>query len=157
LATIAEYNVIFGARFDELFREAARSIRQFASSVQQAGGSILSKVEGEVTVKELAEVEPDVLLGKDYSRAQEQFRNVSKFKKVVDRRRSVAAAASAPSSVALPVKPPRAQSSRTADVQQTVAVPNPSLPVDAAGKGQDQNAEDGKLRVMIESIRNYIL
>ena len=38
LATVASYNVEFGRKFDELFKEATRQIRDFAQSVQQAGG-----------------------------------------------------------------------------------------------------------------------
>src|SRR3954465_1037834 len=66
LATIAEYNMFMGERFDELFREAARSIKQFATSVQQAGASIMARVEGDVTVKQLADVQEDQILGAEY-------------------------------------------------------------------------------------------
>src|SRR5207237_9504743 len=46
LASTAVYNVFFGRRFDELFRETAAQIRAFAAKVQQEGGSIMSSVDG---------------------------------------------------------------------------------------------------------------
>jgi hypothetical protein len=47
--------------------------------VQQQGGSILSRVDGDVTVLHLTEVEKREgdIMERDYSRAQEQFRNIS--------------------------------------------------------------------------------
>ena len=88
LATVAVYNSFFGRRFDELFREAAAQIKAFAQKVQQEGGSIMSRVDGDVTVKNLTEVEASKVLSQEYGRAQETLRKVSKFKKAVDSRRS---------------------------------------------------------------------
>jgi hypothetical protein len=42
LATVAPYNAAFGARFDELFRDAANEIKQFAKSLEELGGNILT-------------------------------------------------------------------------------------------------------------------
>ena len=39
LATIAPYNTAFGKKFDELFHAAASEIREFASALQEQGGS----------------------------------------------------------------------------------------------------------------------
>ncbi len=99
LATIAAYNVFFGNRFDELFHAAAQQIRNFAAQYQSQGGSVLSRIDGEVTVKNLQEVgEEQQALKIEYSRAQEHFRKVSRLKKAVDKRsgRGPAAAAAAP-------------------------------------------------------------
>src|SRR5262249_32407795 len=71
LATIAVYNAFFGRRFDELFREAATQIKAFAQKVQQEGGSIMSRVDGDVTVQNLTEVEETKILSEDYSKSQE--------------------------------------------------------------------------------------
>jgi hypothetical protein len=151
LATIAEYNVFIGNRFDELFREAARSIKQFASSVQQAGGSIMARVEGDVTVKQLSEVDSDEILTREYGRAQEQFRNVSKFKKAVDSRRTGTSAAAAAAAAAAPVQRPHpASSPRAAMVHGGGSAAD-------IGKSLDRNVEEGKLRTILESIRNFIL
>jgi hypothetical protein len=152
LATIAEYNVFIGMRFDELFRDAARSIKQFATSVQQAGGSIMARVEGDVTVKQLADVQEQEILDKEYGRAQEHLRNVSRFKKAVDSRTGAksagtgsAASASGrphPATVSPPTKTTMSHGGGTAaDI----------------GKGLDRTVEDGKIRTMLESIRNFIL
>ena len=150
LATIAEYNVFIGNRFDELFREAARSIKQFAVSVQEAGGSIMARVDGDVTVKQLQEVEEQEILDQEYGRAQEHLRKVSKFKKAVDTRRTyappqVVAAATSMRGFAQPVNPsrqaPQFAGGSAAD----------------AHKSLDRNNEEMKLKTTMESIRNFIL
>ena len=149
LSTIAEYNLFIGNQFDELFREAARSIKQFASSVQQAGASIMAKVEGDVTVKQLADVQEDQILGTEYGRAQEHLRNVSRFKKAVDSRTGQKGPAPSagiasrphPATVVQPERPVMAHVGGTAaDI----------------GKSLDRAVEEGKLRTMLESIRNFI-
>src|SRR5438105_15229777 len=108
LAACAVYNVFFGKRFDDLFREAAAQIKAFAAKVQQEGGSISSRVDGDVTVKHLQEVEEESqILKQEYGHAKEQFHKISKFKKAVDSRRSrrpSAAVAPAPKPVAAAAK-----------------------------------------------------
>ena len=148
LATIAEYNLLIGERFDELFREAARSIKQFAESVQQAGGSIMARVEGDVTVKHLADVQEEQILETEYGRAQEHLRNVSKFKKAVDSRTSQKASAAAvfvprpnPATIGEPPRPAVVQGGGSAA---------------EIGRSLDRTVEEGKLRTMLESIRNFI-
>jgi len=87
LAPIAVWNDVFGRKFDELFHDAAKQIKTFAENVQREGGSILSRLEGDITVKQLTEVETGQILAEDYQSAQDEFRKVSKFKKVVDSKR----------------------------------------------------------------------
>lgn len=89
LANLAAWNDIFGRKFDELFHDAATQIKTFAETVQREGGSILSRVEGDITVKNLTEVETEQILAEDYQFAQDEFRKVSKYKKVVDSKRPV--------------------------------------------------------------------
>ena len=98
LATVASYNYFFGQRFDELFKRAAKEVKTFAMKVQQDGGSIMSRVDGDVIVKHLAEVDDEKILNEEYGRAQENLRRVSKLKKAVDNRRF--------GKVAVPVKTP---------------------------------------------------
>ncbi len=139
LATIAEYNVFFGRRFDELFREAAQQIKQFASDVQEQGASIMSRIEGEVMVKHLTEVEEGDIMRTEYGRAQEEFRKVSRLKKAVDSRsRSAAAAASAS------VASVHGSNRHGAPEPSVDGVVNPAI-------------EDGKLRNVIDQIRNFVL
>ena len=57
LATIAPYNDSFGRRFAELFTSAAAHIKCFADDIQQRGGSLSSRVDGDITVQHLAQVE----------------------------------------------------------------------------------------------------
>jgi hypothetical protein len=150
LSTIAEYNVFIGNRFDELFREAARSIKQFAVSVQEAGGSIMARVDGDVTVKQLQEVEEQEILDQEYGRAQEHLRKVSKFKKAVDTRKTYT--------------PPKAAatSASARGIQQPPVVPrrNPMFAGGSASdvtRSLDRNAEEIKLKTTMESIRNFIM
>jgi hypothetical protein len=89
LATLAVWNDVFGRKFDELFHDAAMQIKTFAETVQKQGGSILSKVEGDITVKNLSEVETTEILKEDYQSAQDEFRKVSRYKKAVDSKRPV--------------------------------------------------------------------
>ncbi|HWR17954.1 MAG TPA: hypothetical protein VN577_24210 [Terriglobales bacterium] len=153
LATMAEYNVFIGNHFDELFREATRSIKQFASSVQQAGGSIMARVEGDVTVKQLSEVQEEEILEKEYGRAQEQLRKVSKFKKAVDSRR-IGTAGSAGAAAASPL------AQRPHPATQAATAPRQTVGGGSAadiGRSLDRTVEEGKLRSMVESIRNFVL
>ncbi len=152
LATMAVYNVTFGAKFDQLFRDAASQIKTFAARVQQEGGSIMSRVEGDVMVKHLAEVEESRLLTQEYGSALEDFRKVSHFKKAVDRKRAGRAGEGPPpppSAVAAAAIHARHEAgeppiSKGAAVQPLVAVP------------QSQMVEEGKIRSMVELIRNFL-
>ncbi|HEU4414517.1 MAG TPA: hypothetical protein VFT65_07005 [Candidatus Angelobacter sp.] len=89
LANMAVWNDVFGRKFDELFHDAAMQIKTFAETVQREGGSILSRVEGDITVKNLSEVQTKQILEEDYQFAQDEFRKVSKYKKAVDSKRPV--------------------------------------------------------------------
>ena len=152
LSLTAVYNAFFGKRFDDMFKDAATQIKAFANKVQQEGGSIMARVDGDVTVKNLADVEEGHILKQEYGRAQEQFQKVSKFKKAVDSRRSArmagapapsaaaASAASAPSSRASGAPAPQTKVAPLADPIRTQAV----------------IMEETKVRGVVESIRNFV-
>lgn len=126
LATISAYNAFFGARFDELFHQAAQHIKSFAAQAQQQGASIMSKVDGDVTFQHLEQVGEDVL-NVEYGRAQEQFRKVSQFKKVVDKK--------------MPAGRPVVAAAGGAAVAAPIAMIN--------------DVEEGKVRALGESVRNF--
>jgi hypothetical protein len=151
LATAAEYNVCMGERFDCLFKQAAHEIRDFAAKVQKAGGSIMSRIEGDVTIKQMAEVEATAILSTDYTRATDQLRTVSKLQRVVDNKtRSLATPASAtPTPTGNAANPSSATSLRPSAAR----VPMPS-PSDA--KGVDKSNEDSMIRSTVNSIQNFI-
>jgi hypothetical protein len=88
LSAAGVFNGVFGKRFDELFLDATQQIKTFATRVQQQGASIMSRVDGDVRVKQLAEVEDEQILDKEYGRAREDFEKISSFKKAVDKRRT---------------------------------------------------------------------
>ncbi len=145
LATIAEYNVYFGQRFDELFKQTAQQIKSFAATVQQQGGSIMSRVDGDVTVKHLTEVKESEVLNAEYGSAQEHFRKISKFKKAVDVRTRHAGRAAAFEPAAAPA--------RAAAAPALAA----SVPAEAIPSAINPAVEQGKLHSMEDSIRNFIL
>lgn len=107
LANVAAWNDVFGRKFDVLFHEATKQIKTFADHVQKEGGSILSRIDGDITVKNLSEIETSELLAEDYQYAQDEFRKVSRYQKVVDSRRPQRVPAAVPSRVsAEPPAPP---------------------------------------------------
>jgi hypothetical protein len=160
LATVAEYNVYFGQRFDELFRNAAKEIKKFADNAQQQGGSIMSRVEGNVTVKQLADVQEEHILHQEYGRAKEEFRKISQFKKVVDRRRSRAAEAPAPGYYPAVPPPAAAFGSEQGTAAPAMAhLPQSTRPATmnaAPGRALSETIEEGKIHSVQESIRNFV-
>jgi len=115
MANVAAWNDIFGRKFDLLFHDATKQIKTFAEKVQKEGASILSRVEGDITVQQLSEIETGELLAEDYQSAQDEFRKVSRFQKVVDKRpvRSGAPAPPRPAA-STPAEPPQAPVQRPA-------------------------------------------
>src|SRR5207244_1184858 len=65
--------------------------------------SILSKLDGDVTVKHLADVQEDHVMSQEYGKAQENFRKVAKFKKAMDKTKGSRSGYQAP---AAPPPPP---------------------------------------------------
>ncbi len=147
LATIAEYNVYFGRRFDELFKQTAQDIKSFAAAVQKQGGSIMSRVDGDITVKHLTEVKEHEVLNAEYGRAQEHFRKISKFKKAVDLRTKRAARP-----VPADPSPVAAHAAAAAKPALAASVPGEHIPF-----AINPVVELGKLHSMEDSIRNFVL
>lgn len=149
LATIAAYNVYFGSRFDQLFKQTAQQIKKFASNVQQQGASIMSRVDGDITVQHLTAVEEQQteIMQTEYGRAQEQFRKISKLKKAVDSRTGAHPHAAAAAAAAhAPV--PGVLTGRSAHA--------PGVG-EAIPAGVNPDIEQSKLRTMENSIRNFVL
>jgi hypothetical protein len=153
LAAIAPYNDRFGRRFAELFATAAHRIKSYAEDVQQRGGSLSSRVEGDITVQHLTQVEEQTILGTEYRRAQDHFRHVSRLKKAVDskataRQRDVASARP-PATYSAPLASHSAPQQASAPAQ-----PAPQQPtfVDPA-----LLQEEARIRSVEESIRGWVL
>ncbi|HEX4606311.1 MAG TPA: hypothetical protein VH724_20080 [Candidatus Angelobacter sp.] len=125
LANLGVWNDVFGRKFDELFHDAAAQIKTFAESVQRDGGSILSRVDGDITIKNLSEVKTTQILAEDYQVAQDEFRKVSKYKKVVDSKRPVRMATGGPRRAAPPPSAPPS--------------PRPTIPLQQAPHGASAN------------------
>jgi hypothetical protein len=152
LATVAPYNARFGARFDTLFREAAEEIKQFAKSLEELGGNILSTVDGiEVTVEHVAALEANELLKSDYSTALEKFRRVSKLKKELERRPPIRRAKLIPSSRSaahpIPMRSGGGAAAGAAPARQYKP---------AAVTAQQLALEEARLTRVIESIRIFL-
>src|SRR5262249_16133442 len=105
LAAMAVSNDLFVRKFDMLFHDATKQIKTFAEKVQREGGSLLSRVEGDITVQNLKEVPAGELLAEDYQFAQDEFRKVSRYQKVVDKKPARPPASVAPRFPAEPGDP----------------------------------------------------
>ena len=161
LATIAPYNAVFGQRFDELFHTAASGIREFASALQEQGGTILGNVDGvDVTVEHVAAMEESELLKIDYSLALDKFRRVSKLRQALERRppirrMSYLTKLSAPGSATSTSKTGRAGGATTPAERPR----RPVLDVQAmraAVTPQQVSTEETKIRQVEESIRIFV-
>ena len=157
LATIAPYNAAFGKKFDQFFHAAASEIREFASALQEQGGSILGNVEGvDVTVEHVAGLEESELLKVDYSTALEKFRRVSKLKQALERRppiRRMSYFKSAPAP--MPARNPRVPAAKAPAARPK----RPAFDVQAmrsAVTPQQISTEETKLRQVEESIRVFV-
>lgn len=156
LACSAVYNVFFGKRFDDLFHDATNQIKAFAAKVQQDGGSIMSRVDGDVTVKNLAEVEENKILTQEYGGAKEHFHKISKFKKAVDSRRS-----HRPAAIATPPPKPASAIAASAPPLRSSLPPTPPgvqslADAHTRGIGGTNPIEETKIKGAVESIRNFV-
>ena len=151
LATIAPYNATFGAKFDELFRDSTKQIKDFAGELEQQGGTtVLGSVEGvEVTVDQVKAMDENSLLKLDYGQALEKFRRVSKLKQTLEEKPSKPGSKSGSSAPA-----------SKAPVKNSAAVANrPTFNVKAMRKAvtsQQVAAEETKLLKVEESIRIFV-
>ena len=84
LNSITTYNVTLGRRFQSLFRDAAREIKGFARSMQQEGGNPQRKLDGDVTVSDVVQMEEDEVLEGEYNIAQERFSRMLRVKKALE-------------------------------------------------------------------------
>jgi hypothetical protein len=156
LATIAPYNAAFGKKFDEFFRAAAAEIRDFASALEEQGGSILGNVEGvDVTVEHVAGLEAGELLKIDYGTALDKFRRVSKLKQALERRPPIRRMSySASVSARTTSRGPRPVAQRTPAHRQPPALDVPAMR--SAVTPQQISNEETKIRQVEESIRVFV-
>jgi hypothetical protein len=161
LAMIAAYNVFFGHRFDRLFHEATQQIKEFASKVVSEGGSIMSRVDGDVILKQLADVEEDKILTSDYGKAQDEFRQISKFKKAVDHRRGGKETPGTMAAAAAPAVTPKAEPKRPASIMPPSPLELSGMPTGTSSPGPAEasasfSMEEAHLKSMAETIRNFL-
>lgn len=167
LAHVAAWNDVFGRKFDELFHDATRQIKTFAENVKREGGSILSRVDADITVKNLTEIETQQILSADYQNSQDQFRRVSKYKKAVDHKRTPRpgqpASAPAPVAAAAAAPPPPVPTAQPAPATPARAFappkvqPRQATEVLAAPSQTVQKAmHEGKIHSVKETIKNHV-
>lgn len=151
ISNVAVYNAIFGQRFDDLLHSTTEQLKTFAAQVQGEGASIMSKLEGDVTVKHLADIKEDHIKTQEYGKAQEHFHKISKFKKVVDKRHPAGKAAAAVAPI-----PPKTPFSASPTL--TMAGHKPASPgiVSAARVAGMNEVEEGKVRNQMDTIRNFV-
>jgi hypothetical protein len=155
LAVIAPYNDRFGQRFAELFTAAATQVKSYAADIQQRGGSLSSRVDGDITVQHLTQIEEKTILGIEYRRAQEHFHRVSRLKKAVDSRILSRALDAASIPAAIPPLAPVTPTPASAPPAATVPASQPlAQPLHAAHSAQGQ--EDSRIRSVEASIRGWV-
>ncbi|MCU1310795.1 MAG: hypothetical protein JWO20_1920 [Candidatus Angelobacter sp.] len=160
LANVAVYNTIFGARFDKLFHATTEQIKSFATKVQDEGASIMSRLDEDVTVKHLADVEGSHIMNQEYGKAQENFRKISKFKKVVDKK------GGRPSGrpggiqivpdIAVRSSPPPSFSALAAAAATAKASSGSGLQASYSAVSGTNVVEEGKLRSQQDAIRIFV-
>jgi hypothetical protein len=154
LAVIAPYNDRYGRRFAELFSAAAAQVKSYADDIQQRGGSLSSRVDGDITVQHLAQVEEKTILTTEYRRAQEHFQHVSRLKKAVDSKTHARAhaphAAPPPPAPVAPVVPAAQAAQPAASAPAASSQPVHSFVSSAHAH------EDGRIRSVEESIRGWV-
>jgi hypothetical protein len=155
LGIIAPYNHRFGLRFGELFTAAAAHIKAYADDIQQHGGSLSSRVEGDITVEHLTQVEEKAILGTEYRRAQDHFRHLSRLKKAVDSKSQTRPRGPAP--VPSPPEPaaPAPAAPQAAPVS-SASVHTVPLAAAAAFTSSALLQEETRIRSVEESIRGWV-
>jgi hypothetical protein len=150
LATLARYNSSFGERFHALFAAATTEIKDFARTLEELGGTILSTVDGvEVTVEHIAALDEKVLLSVDYGAALEKFRRVSRLKRELERRPPIRRATPVPLQFPRPANAVGGSGAAAAPALEPKYIP-------AAVTPQALAVEEAKLRRVEESIRIFV-
>lgn len=171
LAEVALYNTFFGHKFDDLFAKAAAEIKSFAQGVTQGGGSIMTRVNDDVTVKDITDLHEDEILHEEYGKAGDKLRKVAMFKKAVDTRRRGRFAPGSPGFAAAVASPVPVNNVVPISGAVASAAPAPVAPpehhpgqvmrsseVDAhAGVAVPNKVEDNKIANNSDMIRNFIL
>ena len=149
LATIAPYNATFGAKFDELFRESTKQIKDFAGELEDQGGTILGSVDGvDVTVDHVKAMDEENLLKLDYGQALDKFRRVSKLKQTLEQKPPMKRGAKQ-------AKPAPKPAVKTASAV-VVNVPFNLKAMRKAVTPQQVAAEETKLLKVEESVRIFV-
>lgn len=151
LAVIAPYNHRFGRRFAELFASAAAQIKGYAVDIQQRGGSLSSRVEGDITVEHLAQLEEKTILATEYRRAQDSFHRVSRLKKAVDSKTHTRARSSALEPAATAFSSPLASASPV--LQPAAGAPEQPL---NSFTSPAQLQEEARVRSVEDSVRGWV-
>jgi len=88
LAAAAAYNDFFRECFDEQFRKAVAEIRQFAAGMLQDGAAPVAPGPRTAAIEDFDEVAEARILGREYGRAQEDFRKISHLRKTAGKQPS---------------------------------------------------------------------
>jgi hypothetical protein len=152
LAAIAPYNDRFGRRFTELFASAAAQIKSYADDIQQRGGSLSSRVQGDITVQHLALLEEQTILGTEYRRAQDQFRRVSQLQKAVDSKTRAGMRMAAPDPQSATYSAPFP----SASVSAVTPPPATLRPLQNSFVNPAQLQEEARIRSVEDSIRGWV-
>ncbi|HEY6937312.1 MAG TPA: hypothetical protein VI424_09185, partial [Terriglobales bacterium] len=85
LAACAECNLALGLKFEELFRTALQDIKDFVRRIELRGGSLSGRVDANVTVEQLMQLDREDLLDEDHEAARPKFHKLAVLSKAVNR------------------------------------------------------------------------
>lgn len=151
LAVIGPYNDRFGRRFSELFATAAAHIKSYAQEIQERGGSLSSRVDGDITVQQLAQVEVETILSTEYRRAQDQLHHLSRLKKAVDSKSRTRTHNAPATSQVFAYTAPNPEKAATPAAPEPPTVPPLHTFIDPAVQ-----QEETRIRSVEESIRGWV-
>lgn len=133
LALVAVFNAVLGSRFESLFVSATAELKEYARRVTEQGASSMSRIDHDVTVRNLQEVEASALLKQEYGQARERFRRVSKMGRAIQERTRRAAAG--------PTVSPVSQSASLPIASSGVARPSAAAPQPGAHSVANEQAK----------------
>ncbi len=157
LNSIATYNVTLGSRFQSLFRSAAQEIKGFAKKMQREGNKSGKRLDGDVTVDDVAAMEEDEVLGTEYNIAQERFQRMLQVKKALESQQpnvSPAPRPARPSYIPAPSSAPSITVPAFARSATSAAAAPALRPVALA---YESKQEESRLQSVADSIRAFML
>ena len=158
LNSITTYNVTLGLRFQSLFRNAAKEIKGFARNMQREGGNSQKRLDGDVTVGDVADMQEEEVLGTEYNIAQERFQRMLRVKKALESQKDDMAHAPRPAMSNSPSYIPAPSSAPSITVPSFARSASAAAPaLRQVALAYDAKQEEPRLQSVADSIRAFVL